>query len=124
MCAVLTEHLENTYLNSFCFGFRITNTEMSPLFLSYFFNSQEGRKIMSVLAQGATRYNLSKTYFSDTIITVPEKDEQIAIATILHDMEDEIEELHTKLAKYQYIKHGMMSELLIGRIRLTDKEDA
>ena len=124
MCAVLTEHLENTYLNSFCFGFRITNTEMSPLFLSYFFNSQEGRKIMSILAQGATRYNLSKTYFSDTIITVPEKDEQIAIATILHDMEDEIEELHTKLAKYQYIKHGMMSELLIGRIRLTDKEDA
>lgn len=124
MCAVLTEHLENTYLNSFCFGFRITNAEMYPLFLSYFFNSQEGRKIMSVLAQGATRYNLSKTYFSDTIITVPEKGEQIAIASILSDMEDEIEQLHTKLAKYQYIKSGMMSELLTGRIRLIDKEDA
>lgn len=124
MCAVLTEHLENTYLNSFCFGFRITNAEMYPLFLSYFFNSQEGRKIMSVLAQGATRYNLSKTYFSDTIITVPEKNEQIAIASILSDMEDEIEQLHTKLAKYQFIKSGMMSELLTGRIRLIDKEDA
>lgn len=118
MCAVLTEHLENTYLNSFCFGFRITNAEMYPLFLSYYFNSQEGRKIMSVLAQGATRYNLSKAYFSDTIITVPEKDEQIAIASILSDMEDEIEQLHTKLKKYQYIKFGMMSELLTGRIRL------
>lgn len=124
MCAVLAEHLENTYLNSFCFGFRITNAEMYPLFLSYFFNSQEGRKIMSVLAQGATRYNLSKTNFSDTIITVPEKDEQIAIASILSDMEDEIEQLHTKLEKYQYIKSGMMSELLTGRIRLIDKEDA
>lgn len=124
MCAVLTEHLENTYLNSFCFGFRITNAEMYPLFLSYFFNSQEGRKIMSVLAQGATRYNLSKTYFSDTIITVPEKGEQIAIASILSDMENEIEQLHEKLAKYQYIRSGMMSELLTGRIRLIDKEDA
>lgn len=118
MCAVLTEHVENTYLNSFCFGFRIKNSELYPLFLSYFFNSQEGRKIMSVLAQGATRYNLSKSYFSDIIITVPEKDEQIAIASILHDMEDEIERLHTKLAKYQHIKTGMMSELLTGRIRL------
>lgn len=124
MCAVLTEHLENTYLNSFCFGFRITSAEMYPLFLSYYFNSQEGRKIMSVLAQGATRYNLSKTYFSDTIITVPEKGEQIAIASILSDMDDEIEQLHTKLAEYQYIKSGMMSELLTSRIRLIDKEDA
>ena len=123
MCSVLTEHLENTYLNSFCFGFRLTDAQMDPLFLSYYFNSQEGRKIMGVLAQGATRYNLSKTYFSDAIITVPGKDEQIAIATILADMEDEIRQLHTKLVKYQSMKSGMMSELLTGRIRLTEKED-
>lgn len=118
MCAVLTEDLEDTYLNSFCFGFRVTEPEMHPLFLSYYFNSQEGRKIMGVLAQGATRYNLSKSFFSDTVITVPEKCEQIAIATILSDMEDEIDQLHTKLDKCKYIKSGMMSELLTGRIRL------
>lgn len=124
MCAVLTEDLENTYLNSFCFGFRVTESEMHPLFLSYYFNSQEGRKIMRILAQGATRYNLSKSYFSDTVITVPEKCEQVAIAAILSDMEDEIEQLHAKLAKCKHIKSGMMSELLTGRIRLIDKEDA
>lgn len=123
MCATLTKDLKNTYLNSFCFGLRLTEPEMYPLFLSYYFNSQEGRKMMSVLAQGATRYNLSKAHFSDAIISVPIKKEQVAIASILSDMEEEIEQLHTKLCKYKNIRSGMMDELLSGRIRLIDKED-
>lgn len=118
MCAALLDDVENTYLNSFCFGLRITNPEMYPLFLSYYFNSQEGRQIMKVLAQGATRYNLSKTNFSETIITVPDKEEQIAIAHLLLDMDLEIDTLFAKLEKTRNMKKGMMSELLTGRIRL------
>lgn len=118
MCAVLLEDLPNTYLNSFCFGFRLSNENVIPLFLSYYFNSQEGRNIMRVLAQGATRYNLSKTYFSDTIVLLPPKDEQIAIASIIYDMENSIAALEEKLDKYRKIKAGMMSELLTGKIRL------
>ena len=118
MCAALLDDVENTYLNSFCFGLRITNPEMYPLFLSYYFNSQEGRQIMKVLAQGATRYNLSKTNFSETIITVPDKEEQIAIAHLLLDMDVEIDTLFAKLEKARNMKKGMMSELLTGRIRL------
>lgn len=118
MCAALLDDVENTYLNSFCFGLRITNPEMYPLFLSYYFNSQEGRQIMKVLAQGATRYNLSKTNFSETIITVPDKEEQIAIAHLLLDMDVEIDTLFAKLEKTRNMKKGMMSELLTGRIRL------
>ncbi len=51
-------------------------------------------------------------------------EEQIAIANILLDMDSEIDELEKKLNKYRKIKIGMMSELLTGRIRLIDKEDA
>ena len=110
MCAALLDDVENTYLNSFCFGLRITNPEMYPLFLSYYFNSQEGRQIMKVLAQGATRYNLSKTNFSETIITVPDKEEQIAIAHLLLDMDVEIDTLFAKLEKARNMKKGMMSD--------------
>ena len=51
-------------------------------------------------------------------------EEQTAIASILSDMDNEIEELEKKLAKYRNLKQGMMSELLSGHIRLTEKEGA
>ena len=118
MCAVLDDEVENTYLNSFCFGYRLKDNKQNPLFLSYFFNGEIGRKIMSVLAQGATRYNLSKNNFAETMINLPSKEEQIAIASILSDMDSEIESLEKKLAKARQLKQGMMQQLLTGKIRL------
>lgn len=118
MCAVLDEELENTYLNSFCFGFRLFDDAHNPLFLSYYLNSSVGRKIMSILAQGATRYNLSKNNFAETVIKLPTKEEQTAIASILSDMDNEIEALEQKLEKTRQIKQGMMQQLLTGKIRL------
>ncbi|WP_440945308.1 restriction endonuclease subunit S [Methanosarcina sp. T3] len=56
---------------------------------------------------------------SDVLIKLPKSfDEQIAIATILSDMDSEITALEEKLAKARQIKQGMMQELLTGRIRL------
>lgn len=118
MCAVLLEDLENTYLNSFCFGFRLREDKHSGLFISYLFNSCIGRKIMYLLAQGATRYNLSKANFSKTKIILPEKEEQEAIASLLSDIDAEITELSKKLEKYKNLKQGMMQKLLTGEIRL------
>ena len=118
MCAVLDDVVENTYLNSFCFGFRLKDDTHNPLFLSYYLNSSIGRRIMSVLAQGATRYNLSKANFAETIINLPTKEEQTAIASILSDMDNEIEALEQKLEKTHQIKQGMMQQLLTGKIRL------
>jgi type I restriction enzyme S subunit len=48
----------------------------------------------------------------------PEASEQTAIATILTDMDAELAELKTRLAKTRQLKQGMMQELLTGRIRL------
>ena len=73
---------------------------------------------MSVLAQGATRYNLSKNNFADTVIKLPQKGEQIAIASFLLESEIELDALKKKLIKIQKIKSGMMSELLTGKKRL------
>ncbi|STV14357.1 type I restriction modification DNA specificity domain protein [Klebsiella pneumoniae subsp. pneumoniae] len=42
----------------------------------------------------------------------------MAIASILSDMDAEIEMLEQKLAKFRDIKQGMMQQLLTGRIRL------
>ncbi len=119
MCSVLLEDVDNLYLNSFCFGFRVNDlSSFYPLYLSYFFRSDVGRKLMFSLAQGATRYNLSKNYFNKLRVALPGIEEQIAIANIISDMDAEIEALEQKLSKYKAIKQGMMQELLTGKIRL------
>lgn len=51
-------------------------------------------------------------------ISAPNKEEQTRIATILSDMDAEINALETKLDKYRKVKLGMMQNLLTGKIRL------
>ena len=119
ICSVLKTDVPNLYLNSFCFGFRLIDKTVDGLFLSYYFRSSLGRNIMSLLAQGSTRYNLSKDNFlKSSIVIPPSKAEQTAIANVLSDMDTEISALETKLAKYRTLKTGMMQQLLTGKIRL------
>lgn len=118
-CSVLDEEVESVYLNSFCFGFRLTDNTVSGKFMAYWFRSAGGRSLMSFLAQGSTRYNLSKEAFRDACVYVPSTlTEQRAIASVLSDMDAEIAALEAKRAKYESIKQGMMQELLTGKARL------
>ena len=119
MCSVLQGDIPNLYLNSFCFGFRLNKDfKTDGLYLSYFFRSPMGRQLIFSLAQGATRYNLSKINFMKLEIPYPDPAEQTAIATILSDMDAEIESLEQKRDKYTMLKQGMMQQLLTGRIRI------
>lgn len=118
-CSVLLEEIPNLYVNSFCFGFRFNAAaKVNGLFFAYWFRSKAGRAAMSVLAQGATRYNIAKSAFMQLEIPQPLKEEQTAIATFLADMGAELAALEARRDKYLQIKQGMMQELLIGRIRL------
>jgi type I restriction enzyme S subunit len=51
-------------------------------------------------------------------VSFPKKVKQEEIATILSDMDAEINALETKLEKYKKVKLGMMQNLLTGKIRL------
>ena len=70
------------------------------------------------MAQGSTRYNISKKQFLQLSITLPSIEEQTAIATILSDMDNELQALTQKLEKARALKQGMMQQLLTGKIRL------
>ena len=92
---------------------------LDGLFLSYLINSEYGRKIFSSIAQGATRYNLSKTHFNNIELQLPPTiNEQRAIAQILSNMDAEIEALEKQKLKYENIKKGAMDLLLTGKVRL------
>lgn len=65
------------------------------------------------------RYWISE--YQNIEIDTPKSDEQKAIASVLSDMDSEIEKLESQLTKYQNIKQGMMQTLLTGKIRLLTK---
>ena len=110
--------LPNLFLNSFCFGFRLTKNTISPKYLAYWFRSEIGRKTIAFMSQGSTRYNISKSEFVKLKLVMPSKPEQTAIAQLLSDMDAEIESLEGRLKKTQSLKQGMMQALLTGKIRL------
>jgi type I restriction enzyme S subunit len=121
LCALMTESVEDLYLNSFCFGFRLKQgAEASGLFLTYLMRSQMGRELMKSLAQGSTRYNLSKSALLQATLVLPDLEEQTAIATVLSDMDADLAAIESRLAKARVIKQGMMQELLTGRTRLVE----
>ena len=119
--SVLLEKLETeTYLNSFCFGFRLHNfSTLLPFYAAYLCRSEQIRKIMYTLAQGATRFNLSKTEFLKSYIFIPsDLAEQKAIAEILSKADEEIELLNKKLEAFKLEKKALMQQLLTGKIRV------
>ena len=62
--------------------------------------------------------SLHPNTIENILIDTPELEEQDAIVNILKDMDDDIEDLKKRRKKTQYVKQGMMQELLTGRTRL------
>lgn len=75
MSSVWLDNAENTYLNSFCFGYRPT-TALNPYYLAYMLRSSSMRKKITFLAQGISRYNISKNKMMDIEIPIPSTAEQ------------------------------------------------
>ncbi|WRB31625.1 restriction endonuclease subunit S [Helicobacter pylori] len=121
MCAVLLDDIDQVFLNSFCFGFRIFDKAVDSLFLSYLINSEIGRKAFENLAQGSTRYNLSKSGFNNVCLFLPPLDEQIAIANILSDVDNEITSLKNKKRQFENIKKTLNHDLMSAKIRVLNK---
>lgn len=109
----------STFLNSFCFGFRLRpDAPVEAAYLAYFFRSSAGRSLIASLAQGATRYNIAKTKFLDIELALPTVERQRAIVQSLSDVESLIAGLQRMIAKKQAIRQGMMQQLLTGKTRL------
>ena len=83
----------------------------------------QGRVAHQLLAEhtATSAYpNLRPTFFSACWLPLPPIGEQTAIATILSDMDTEIEALEHRRDKARQIKQGMMQQLLTGRVRLVN----
>jgi len=82
------------------------------------FLSDVTEKLKGSSTSGGTMLHLTKSGMEARAIVAPDYAEQVAIASILSDMDAEIAELETQLAKTRSLKQGMMHKLLTGEIRL------
>lgn len=103
----------STYLNSFCFGFRMKRRDVAdPAYLAYLFRSRLGRNLVSVLAQGATRYNISKSKLVELEIPLPTLDSQRQIAMSLAKAEDLVASLNLLTEKRRCMGEGIAQALI------------
>ena len=119
MASVLLEYIDDTYLNSFCFGYRLNDFEtLNPIFASYILRGDRFRNYMMVLAQGSTRFNISKNEVMKLRIELPSLSEQKAIAEVLTMADNEIATHRKKLDALRLQKRGLMQQLLTGKTRV------
>lgn len=112
MSSVWLENAENIYLNSFCFGYRPTK-EFNPYYLAYMLRSPSIREKITFLAQGISRYNISKNKMMDIEIPIPSIVEQKQIGEHFRTLDYLITLHHRKLEKLEQIKQAMLHKMFV-----------
>ena len=119
MSSVLLDNVSNTYLNSFCFGYRLHNfNTLDPHYARFYFRSFQMRDKISRLAQGSTRFNLSKNEIMKLKVYLPSLVEQQKITEVLSLADDEINLLKNELEELKLQKKALMQKLLTGEVRV------
>ena len=105
---------EKVYLNSFCFGIHIINTEVvfSP-YLSYYVSSTPFRKFIYPYAQGSTRFNLCKADFEKASIKLPSLENQKRIYSVLCHITSKVETEKSLLDFYNAQKQYLLRQMFI-----------
>lgn len=112
MSSVWLENTENVYLNSFCFGYRPT-VEFDPYYLAFMLRSPVVRKKFMFLAQGISRYNISKNKVMDMLVSVPTLEEQKKVGAFYKELENLITLHQRKLEKLQNLKKSYLNEMFV-----------
>ena len=110
MSCVLLEKCENTYLNSFCFGYRPTE-KFDNKYLAYMLRSSEVRKKITILAQGISRYNISKNKMMEIEIPIPCLSEQEGIGIYFYNLDYLITLHQHKYDEMKQLKKFMLQKM-------------
>lgn len=114
MSSVLLDEVQDTFLNSFCFGFRFNSfAVLNPVFASFLFRSSLFRNQITKLAQGSTRYNMSKSEFLKISVEIPNEQEQTKIAGFLSKISNKIETEKRILELFEQQKKYLLQNLFV-----------
>jgi type I restriction enzyme S subunit len=112
--SVLLDDIKGLYLNSFCFGYRVNSLEeLNPNFLQYLFRDNSFRKPVRKLAQGSTRYNISKIQTMKISVNIPEIKEQAKIANFLSVLDKKINLLIQQTDISKDFKKSLLQKMFV-----------
>ena len=101
-------------MNSFCFGYRANSLNiLNPEFSRFLFRSSDFRKEVVKLAQGSTRYNISKVELMKTVIKLPSEKEQTKIANFLSSLDSKIEQANKQLNLKKEFKKALLQKMFV-----------
>ena len=110
MSSIWLGERENVYLNSFCFGFRPIS-KLDDYYLAYMLRASSFRKKMIFLAQGISRYNISKNRVMEIEVSNPSLNEQIQIGNYFKELDVLIRSHEQKLEKVTNLKKAMLEKM-------------
>ena len=110
MSCVMSENAENLYLNSFCFGYRPTE-KFDLNYLAYVLRAKSFRNEMIFLAQGISRYNISKNKVMEIKISLPSFEEQNKVGQYFAHLDHLITLHQRKYDKLTSIKKSMLEKM-------------
>ena len=112
MSSVWLGNKQNIYLNSFCFGFR-PSVKINEYYLAYMLRSDCVRKKITYLAQGISRYNISKNKMMNIEIPLTNYLEQQKIGTLFSELDNLITLHQSKCDNLKELKKYMLQNMFI-----------
>ena len=117
MASVLLTPIHDCYLNSFCFGYRLFDKQAYlPDFFRFYLRSNNVRRKIAILAQGSTRFNISKNEVMKMSIFLPSQNEQRKISEFFSLIEERIETQRKIIEKYESLIRGLITSVNKGEI--------
>lgn len=110
MSSVWTYDTKNVYLNSFTFGYR-PRVSFDLNYMASMLRSPSIRKKITFLAQGISRYNISKTKMLEIEIPAPNLSEQKKIGSFFKLLDDTIALHQRKLDLLKEQKKGFLQKM-------------
>ena len=112
MSSVWLSDQDDVYLNSFCFGYRQDST-FDPHYLAYMLRSSSIRSDLTLLAQGISRFNISKNKVMELSVAVPSAAEQKQIGQYFARLDSLITLHQRKLELLQNIKKSLLDKMFV-----------
>ncbi|OCH53409.1 MULTISPECIES: restriction endonuclease subunit S [Vibrio] len=112
MSSIWMGEIANVYLNSFCFGYR-PKQKISSFYLAYMLRANSFRKQIISLAQGVSRYNISKTKAMDITVSIPNFSEQEKIGNYFQKLDTLLDQHQQQITKLTNIKQACLSKMFV-----------
>ncbi len=101
-----------------CYRLRCRTGVALNTFVMHFLNTSTARTQVRRFEQGVTRRRTNLGNFSRVVVSHPDIAEQKRIVDLLSSASDRIKSTESVVAKLRQQKHGLMHDLLTGRVRV------